>query len=99
MAEARLEMVKCIAKALLDATLRNKVTSAAMVDVQPGIDVLVFREVPDKKWEGPYKAVGVSGKKVWLDEKQRLRMYSITKVNVYNPLPNIEPAAPVVASA
>jgi len=99
MAEARLEMVKCIAKARLDAALRNKVTSGTMVDVQPGIDVLVFREVPDKKWEGPYKVVGVSGKKVWLDEKQRIRMYSITKVKVYNPLPNIDPAAPVVASA
>jgi len=35
-----------------------------MVDVQPGMDVLVFREVPDKKWEGPYKVVGVSGKQV-----------------------------------
>jgi len=99
MAEARLEMVKCVAKARLNAALRNKVPSGAMVEVQPGIDGLVFRDVPDKKWEGPYRVAGVRGKKVWLDEKQRLRMYSITKVKVYNPPPNIEPAAPVVASA
>jgi len=79
MAHERLEMVKCVAKARLDAALRNKVSSGTMVDVQPGMDVLVFREVPDKKWEGPYKVVGVSGKKVWLDGKQRLRMYSITQ--------------------
>ena len=72
MADARLEMVKCVTKSRLDAALRNKVPSGAMVDVQPGMDKRVFREVPDKKWEGPYKVVGVSGKKVWLDEKQRL---------------------------
>jgi len=99
MAEARLKMVMCVAKARLDAALRNKVPSGAMVGVQPGIDVLVFCEVPEMKWEGPYSAVGVSGKKVWLDEKQRLQMYSITKVKVYNPPPNIEPDAAVLASA
>jgi len=98
MADARLEMFKCVAKACWDAALRNKVPSGAMVDVQPGKDVLVFREAPDKKWEGPYKVAGVSGKKIWLDEKQWLRMYSITKVKVYSAPLNIEPAAPVVAS-
>eukprot|EP00168_Porphyra_purpurea_P014416 TRINITY_DN412_c0_g1_i3.p1 TRINITY_DN412_c0_g1~~TRINITY_DN412_c0_g1_i3.p1 ORF type:complete len:415 (+),score=68.59 TRINITY_DN412_c0_g1_i3:362-1606(+) len=40
MADARLEMVKCVAKARLDAALRNKVPSGAMVDVQPVMDVL-----------------------------------------------------------
>jgi len=99
MAEARLEMNKCFEKARLDAALRNKVPSGAVVYLKPGKDVLVFREVPEMKWGGPYRVVGVSGKKVWLDEKQRSRMYSITKVQMYNPPPNIDPAAPVVASA
>jgi len=65
-ADARQKMVKCVAKALLDAARRNKVPSGAMVDLQLCIDVLLFREVPDKKWEGPDTVVGVSGKSVWL---------------------------------
>jgi len=97
MVVARLEIVKCVGKACLDAALRNMVPSGEMVDVQPGIDVLVFRKVPDKKWEGPYKVVGVSGNKVWLDKRQRLLMYSITKVKVYNLRPKFEPADPDAA--
>jgi len=97
-ADARLEMVKCVAKSRFHAALRNKVPSGSIVDVQPGIDVLVFHEMPDKKCEVPYKVIVVSGKTVWLDEKQRLRLYSITKVKVYSPPPNIEPAAPDVVS-
>jgi len=97
-ADARQKMGRCAAKARLDAARRNKVPSGAMVDEQLGIDVLVFREVPDKKCEGPDTVVGVSGKSVWLKEKQRLRMYSITKFKVYNPPPKKKPTDQVMAS-
>ena len=88
--EARAEMLKLMAQARLSKAFRQRVPKAAGSEVQPGARVLVYREIP-KAWEGPYVVECSDGKLLWLNIKDRLKLFSIDKVKVYKP--PITPAA------
>jgi len=83
-AEARSEILKLVAQARLSKALRQRVFKAAGSEVRPGARVLVYREDP-KQWEGPYVVEGSDGKLLWLNVKDRLKLFSIDKVKVYKP--------------
>lgn len=83
--EARSDVVNYVAQALLQVARRRPSPGAAAADIQSGMPVLFYREMPVNKWEGPYVVVGCDGKQVWLDVKDRLRLFSIDKVKEYLP--------------
>ena len=85
--EARADMSKQIARDRLDRALRTQVPHAAAANINPGIDVLVYREKPVDKWEGPYRVISCSSKQVWLDVNNKAKMFSIDKVKEYLPPP------------
>lgn len=85
--DGRADMTKQIAWDRLDRALRAQVPQAAAVDIRPGMDVLVYREKPVDKWEGPYRVVSCSSKQVRLDVNDNAMMFSIAKVKEYAPAP------------
>lgn len=82
--EARADMVKLTAQARLAKALRAQVPRAAKVDIAPAMRVLVYREKP-RMCEGPFTVVSCDNKHVWLDIKDRLKLFSLDKVKEYTP--------------
>jgi len=60
--EARSAMTKHLGRSCLDRALRSQVPKAAMADICPGMDVLVYREKPTDKWEGLLQLAGAKSR-------------------------------------
>jgi len=75
-------MVKLLAQVRLRKTFRERLPRAAELEVGPGTRVPVFRE-KSQKWEGPYLVEGSDGKLLWVNVKNKLKLFSIQQVEVY----------------
>jgi len=85
-------MLKLMAHARLSKAFRQRVPKAAGSEVHPGARVLVYREI-SKVCEGLDVVKGSDDMLLWLNIKDRLKLFSIDKVKVYNP-----PIAPAAAA-
>jgi len=77
-------MVKLLAQVRLRKTVRERLPRAAELEVGPGTRVPVFRE-KSQKWEGPYLVEGSDGKLLWVNVKDKLKLFSIQQVKVNKP--------------
>lgn len=80
---ARATLLQHLVRTRVLRALRSRVPAAADADMRAGAAVLVYRERPVDKWEGPYPAVATNGKQVWLLVSGRPKQFSIDKVNLY----------------
>eukprot|EP00170_Pyropia_yezoensis_P006805 contig_27731_g6827 len=80
MATACKEMTAQMARARVRSALAARVPAAADRDVQPGTQVLVYREPPVDQWEGPFTAVVTKYKMVWLAIDGQLKPFGVDKV-------------------
>jgi len=84
--EAQSNTTKHLDRSSLDRTLRAQVPKASMDDISSGMDVLVYREKPTDKWEGPDRVVSCSCKQVWLNVNDKGHIFLVDNVNEYVPL-------------
>lgn len=94
MEAARREMQALVAKARVRTALAAPVPAAANRDVNPGDDVLIYREPPVDQWVGPYTVVAQRDKTVWTAIDGSIKQFSIDKVKAYERMPPPNPAAP-----
>lgn len=80
---ARATLLQHLARTRVLRALRSRVPAAADADIRAGAAVLVYRERPVDKWEGPYPVVATNGKQVWLLVSGRPKQFSIDKVKLY----------------
>lgn len=78
---ARAALLQHMARSRVLRALRSRVLAAADADIRAGGSVLVYREPPMDKWEGPYAVVATDGKQVWLLVRGRPKQFAIDKVN------------------
>eukprot|EP00168_Porphyra_purpurea_P009873 TRINITY_DN2422_c0_g1_i7.p1 TRINITY_DN2422_c0_g1~~TRINITY_DN2422_c0_g1_i7.p1 ORF type:complete len:645 (-),score=110.77 TRINITY_DN2422_c0_g1_i7:745-2598(-) len=84
-ATAGKEMSVMVARARVRKALSTNVPAAANRDINPGSDVLVYREPPVDQWEGPYTAVAARDKMVWIAMDGILRPFGVDKVKPHLP--------------
>ena len=77
------EMAKAISQRRLSTALKSNTPAATSYDVSIGTKVLVHREVPVGKWDGPAPVRDVLGKNVFSDIKGRLVNFSVDKGKGY----------------
>lgn len=80
MVTARKEMAMLVARARVRTGLAASVPAAADREIIPGTAVMVYRERPVDQWEGPYVAVAVKDKTVWLAIDGQLKVFNVDKV-------------------
>eukprot|EP00168_Porphyra_purpurea_P016741 TRINITY_DN552_c0_g1_i1.p1 TRINITY_DN552_c0_g1~~TRINITY_DN552_c0_g1_i1.p1 ORF type:complete len:862 (-),score=144.43 TRINITY_DN552_c0_g1_i1:471-2858(-) len=83
MLTARKEMLRHAAKERVRVALNTRVPIAADRMVHPGQEVLVYREPPADRWEGPYAVVSQEGKVVWLAVDGHMVQFAIDKIKAY----------------
>lgn len=72
-----------IAETRVKAALSAPVPAAALRDMAPGDQVLVYREPPTDRWVGPLTVVAQEDKRVWLAVDGLLKQFSIGKNKRY----------------
>eukprot|EP00168_Porphyra_purpurea_P020863 TRINITY_DN895_c0_g1_i6.p1 TRINITY_DN895_c0_g1~~TRINITY_DN895_c0_g1_i6.p1 ORF type:complete len:1091 (+),score=259.84 TRINITY_DN895_c0_g1_i6:1132-4404(+) len=97
MVTARKEMATRVASLRVRTALAARVPAAADRDIAPAMRVLVYREPPVDKWEGPFVAVSVKDKTVHLAVDGQLKPFGIDKVKPYLPPVAPDPAPAVDA--
>lgn len=90
---ARQEMQAQVARTRVRAALAAPVPAAADRDVNPGDQVLVYREPPVDQWVGPHVVVAQRDKSVWLAVDGSIKQYSTDKIKAYCPTPATVPLA------
>lgn len=85
MVDARKQMQAVVAKARLRVALSANVPAAADRVVNPGDQVLVYRERPVDEWVGPFSLVAQRDKIVWLAIDGVLKQFSVDKIKKYQP--------------
>lgn len=80
MVTARKEMAMLVARARVRTGLAASVPAAADREIIPGTAILVYRERPVDQWEGPYVAVAVKDKTVWLAVDGQSKVFNVDKV-------------------
>lgn len=90
---ARATLLQHLARTRVLRALRSRVPAAADADIRAGAAVLVYRERPVDKWEGPYPVLATNGKQVWLLVSGRPKQFSIDKVKLY-----VADSAPALSS-
>ena len=73
------EMAKVISQRRHTTALKSNTPAATSCDVSIGTEVLVNREAPVRKWDGPYPVRDVLGKHVFIDIKGQLVKFRSTR--------------------
>lgn len=78
-AQAGLEMETIVSEQRIERALRSKLPPAVRYKIDPGDEVLVYREEP-RKWLGPYKVQRIDGKRVFVNDGTTTRPFNMTHV-------------------
>ena len=80
--DARLEMGRIVTEQRIARALKSKLPPAVTHNLNPGDNVLVFRE-KKKRWIGPYRVSRIEEKRIFITDGKSTRPFSITQVLPY----------------
>ena len=80
---ARLEMETITAELRIQQALRKNLPPASKVVLQPGQELLVYREKQNPNWTGPFKIIRLLDKQVFIDRHGTEVQHSVSQVRPY----------------
>lgn len=98
LATALTQMQGLVASARLRKALVAPVPAAAGADIEPGMEVLLYRERPVNQWVGPYVVTARKDKMAWLAIDGHLKAFRVDKLKKMRPPIGWSQPVPATAS-